>query len=466
MNHSEPMITSDSFLPAERSESVQSLSRPSLSYWQDAWRRLRTNRQAIASLILIIALILFTTVGPFLWKKDSAEQDVSRISEPPSLGRMALVVDEAPSFETVEKTDFDPGTPADPSTLSAPANLRTQILPTTQSVRLEWEPVIGAETYAVYRSTTAPVDAFSLGLPLGELDSAKKVSYEDSFELKPGTFYYSVIAKSGGTEAAQYTTIKIDLKESLPISRALETYPSAKVGETIELNAHPLGTDYLGRDLLSRLMAGARVSLFIGFFAPFLSTLLGIMIGGLAGYLGGSVDAWLMRFTDFVIALPFLLFMILIKIAFGLGAGDSGVGVMLFALAILSWPGPARLIRGQILQLRESEFVQASRLLGAKPLYLILKHLLPNTLGVLLVSITFAVPSAIFAEAFLSFLGMGVVPPTPSWGAMANDGIQTFLNTPHEFLFPGILISITVLAFNLLGDGLRDALDPKMRGQQ
>ena len=158
--------------------------------------------------------------------------------------------------------------------------------------------------------------------------------------------------------------------------------------------------------------------------------------------------------------------MILFKVAFGAGAGESGVMAMLVAMVILSWTGSARLVRGQVLQLRDSEFVQASRLLGANWLYLLLRHLLPNTMGVILVSLTFAIPSAIFMEAFLSFIGMGVAPPTPSWGSMCNDGIQTFLTHPHEFLFPALFISMAVLAFNLLGDGLRDALDPKMRSLQ
>ncbi|MBI4924668.1 MAG: ABC transporter permease, partial [Bdellovibrio sp.] len=223
--------------------------------------------------------------------------------------------------------------------------------------------------------------------------------------------------------------------------------------------------DYLGRDLLARLMFGARVSLFIGFFAPFLASIIGIFIGGISGYFGGAVDHWLMRLADFVLALPFLLFMILFKVVLGAGAGESGIQALLIAMVILSWTGLARLTRGQLLQLRESEFVQASRLLGAKSFYIILRHLLPNTLGVILVSITFAIPSAIFTEAFLSFIGMGVVPPTPSWGSMCNDGIQTFLTYPHEFFFPAVFISITVLAFNLFGDGLRDALDPKLRSR-
>jgi oligopeptide transport system permease protein len=174
----------------------------------------------------------------------------------------------------------------------------------------------------------------------------------------------------------------------------------------------------------------------------------------------------MMRFADFVIALPFLLFMILFKIAFGIGPGQSGILPMIVALVMLSWPGTARLVRGQILQVREEGYVNAARLLGARTDYLVLRHMIPNTMGVILVTLTFAVPSAIFTEAFLSFIGMGVAPPTPSWGGMSNEGIKSMLIHPHELLFPAIMISVTVLAFNLLGDGLRDALDAKMRSRE
>jgi oligopeptide transport system permease protein len=166
------------------------------------------------------------------------------------------------------------------------------------------------------------------------------------------------------------------------------------------------------------------------------------------------------------VALPFLLFMILFKIAFGIGPGESGVFPMLVAMILLLWPASARLVRGQILQIREQGYVEASKLLGAKSTYLIFRHMLPNTLGVVLVTLTFEIPRAIFTEAFLSFIGMGVAPPTPSWGSMSNEGIKTMLNTPHELIFPALMISITVLAFNLLGDGLRDALDARMRNTE
>jgi oligopeptide transport system permease protein len=185
-----------------------------------------------------------------------------------------------------------------------------------------------------------------------------------------------------------------------------------------------------------------------------------------AGFVGGRIDQVMMRFADFVVALPFLLFMILFKIAFGIGPGESGIMPMLVAMVVLLWPSTSRLVRGQILQIREEGYISASRLLGARASYLILRHMIPNTMGVILVTVTFAIPSAIFTEAFLSFIGMGVAPPTPSWGSMCNDGIKTMLTTPHELIFPALLISITVLAFNLLGDGMRDALDARMRSTE
>jgi oligopeptide transport system permease protein len=234
----------------------------------------------------------------------------------------------------------------------------------------------------------------------------------------------------------------------------------------VRLKLHPVGTDYLGRDLLARLMFGAQVSLFIGIVAPMLFVLAGILYGSTAGFLGGRSDQALMRFADFVVALPFLLFMILFKIAFGIGPGESGILPMLAALVLLSWPATARLVRGQILQIRQEGYISASQLLGAKTNYLVMRHMIPNTMGVILVTLTFAVPSVIFTEAFLSFIGMGVAPPTPSWGSMCNEGIKTMLTHPHELIFPAVFISITVLAFNLLGDGLRDALDARMRSRE
>ena len=453
------------FSPATKTGGIQTLSRPSLSYWEDAWIRLKKNKQALASLIIIIGLLAFTLIGPLLWTADPAAQELSRVSEPPTFGRTALVIGEPSNYEEV----VDPNVPETPDTVSAdmlpaPAALDFIGVPSIGGVRLKWSAVAGAVGYIVYRSEVEPKNG-NLGYVVGEVTGGNKISYQDQFSIQPVTYYYSVLAKSE-VESNQAVTRKITLTRTVNLPDAQAIDPNATEGMRIELPSHPIGTDVLGRDVLARLMQGGRVSLGIGFFAPLISTIVGVLVGGISGFLGGKTDAWIMRFTDFVLALPFLLFVILFKLAFGAGAGESGITAMVVALVALSWTSTARLTRGQILQLREMEFVHASRLLGAKPLYLVLRHLLPNTLGVIMVSLTFEIPRAIFTEAFLSFIGMGVVPPTPSWGSMCSDGTQSFLTSPHEFLFPALIISITVLAFNLLGDGLRDALDPRMRSVQ
>lgn len=463
------VLGASDFQPIVHDRTLKGSSRPSLSYWQDAWLRLKKNKQALASLFIVIGLAVFTLLGPIVWRVHPSNQELARISEGPNFGREVVVLAEGDLFEEIVLPDVpeSPPAPAGGATeLEAPTGLEIVGLPNTQSVRLKWNAVPGASGYSVYRAYREPKDYDGLGVPVQQIDGGNKVSFEDKFDLLPQTYYYSVVA-SNGDESENFTTVKAKIEPGISLSEAQGLDPSAKIeaGQKVSLGARPLGTDYLGRDMLSRLMYGARVSLFIGFFAPLIYVLMGVLIGGIAGYFGGQVDHWLMRITDFVLALPFLLFMILFKVAFGAGPGEDGIFPMLVALVVLSWTGAARLTRGQVLQLRESEFVQASRLLGAKPMYLIIRHLLPNTLGVVLVYLTFAVPSAIFTEAFLSFIGMGVAPPTPSWGSMCNDGIKSFLVHPHEFVFPALLIAITVLAFNLLGDGLRDALDPKMRSR-
>jgi oligopeptide transport system permease protein len=459
-------LAGDDFAPAVRRGDVNVITRPSLSYWQDAWLRLKKNRQAVISLAIIVGMLLFTLVGPVFWTVDPTEQDLTRISQAPSFKTPAVVLAELDTFEEVILPEPTKAIEKPAAELGAPATIEFLVPPSTQGVRLKWSPVEGAQGYAVYRNDTRPTSHENLGVPIGETDAGNKVSYEDKFDLKSGTYFYSVIPKSGFEEGQKYATIETELKVSISITQAQLIKPDVQLGDTIELPSRPFGTDYLGRDVLSRLMSGARVSLFIGLVAPFLAMLLGILVGGISGFAGGRVDSLLMRFTDFVLALPFLLFMILFRVTFGASAGESGITAMLVALVVLSWTGPARLVRGQILQLRESEFVQAAKLLGARSGYVILRHLLPNTMGVILVSLTFSIPGAIFTEAFLSFIGMGVAPPTASWGSLCNEGVQTFLTHPHEFFFPAIFISLTVLAFNLFGDGLRDALDPKMRGVQ
>jgi oligopeptide transport system permease protein len=455
------VLALEDFAPASRADAAHGPTRPSLSYWRDAWLRLRKNRQAIVSLAIICALLLFTLVGPLLWRLDPNRPELSRISEPPRWNTRAEVLAEPAPFQETVLPGVPPAPEADGATLPAPASLEVLGRPTVEAVRLRWSNVPGAAGYLVYRSTARPGGDF-LGLPLGEVNAGNVVSFEDAFNLEPTTYWYSVVA-TNGAESRDAATVEVTLTPGISLVDAKVIDPAAKPGDVVSRPLRPFGTDLLGRDLLARMMTGGRVSLFIGFTAPLVYILLGVLLGGISGFFGGRVDDSLMRFTDFVLALPFLLFMILFKVAFGSGPGQSGIGPMLVAMIVLAWTGAARLTRGQVLQLREREFVQASQLLGARPGYIILRHLLPNTLGVILVSLTFAIPSMMFSEAFLSFIGMGVAAPTASWGSMCNDGIKTILVHPHEFLFPAAAISVTVLAFNLLGDGLRDATDPRMR---
>ncbi len=460
-----------SFERVSATREVETISRPSLSYWQDAWVRLQANTRALISLYIVIALGVFTVAGPLVWSVDPSAQDLDQISAPPGIDRMAVIVPPyAPWAGATARVD-GPALPAE--TMTTPA-LSVALVgdATTQAVRLQWDPVPGASGYRVYRNIADPAPDDALGLPLADILNAERVSFEDRLDIKPRSYFYSIVALDYNVmEAPAYSTVATlptrVITAADAVKRGLAEGPEAlRAGDRVRLALHPLGTDYLGRDMLSRLMHGARISLFIGIVAPFIYVLIGILYGSAAGFLGGRADQLLMRFADFVVALPFLLFMILFRVLFGLEGGDSGIGPLMIAMAILAWPAAARLVRGQILQIREEAYVSAARLLGAKTNYLVLRHMIPNTMGVILVTLTFAVPSAIFTEAFLSFIGMGVAPPTPSWGSMCNEGIKTMLTHPHELVFPALLISITVLAFNLLGDGLRDALDARMRSRE
>jgi oligopeptide transport system permease protein len=450
-------LTAADFAPHSNEHHCHALSRPSLSYWQDAWIRLKSNKRALASGCLIIGLLIFTLLGPLLWSVNSSEQDLDQLSTPPGSARSALII-----------PDYEPW--AGPTTTVTELELAGSA--TTQSVRLQWTSLPEANGHRVYRNLYPVGEEKAYGIPMAEFFDNNTLYFEDRLDLSPGIYYYSLVALGNNRRpATEAATIRVDVLRATTVDEAIaqglvEEGEEIAVGDTVNIALHPLGTDYLGRDMLARLMEGARVSLFIGIFAPLLYVLMGVVYGSIAGFMGGKVDQLMMRFADFVVALPFLLFMILFKISFGIGPGESGIFPMLVAMVVLLWPATARLVRGQIMQIREQGYVEASKLLGAKSSYLILRHMLPNTLGVVLVTLTFEIPRAIFTEAFLSFIGMGVAPPTPSWGSMSNEGIKTMLNTPHELIFPALLISITVLAFNLLGDGLRDALDARMRNTE
>lgn len=229
---------------------------------------------------------------------------------------------------------------------------------------------------------------------------------------------------------------------------------------------YPLGSDVLGRDILSRLIWSARVSMLVGFVPVTIIFVMGVSIGMYAAYFGGWVDNVLMRLTDVMYAFPDLLFLIIIFATLrNTWAGDimGGLVLMFVGIAIVNWVGMARLVRGQVLSLKEKEFIEAARATGARPGRIMLRHLFPNALAPVIVSLAFAIPSAMLAEATLSFLGFGIKPPTPTWGVMILEGFVHITATPWPVLLPAFCIAIVMLAFTALGDGLRDALDPRMK---
>ncbi len=221
---------------------------------------------------------------------------------------------------------------------------------------------------------------------------------------------------------------------------------------------HWFGTDELGRDIFVRCWEGAKVSLFVALVSTIINVTIGILYGGIAGYLGGRTDLIMMRFIEIIYSIPELLWVILLMVVLG-----QGLDTIIIAISITGWGGMARLVRGQVLQLKQMEFVLAAKTLGADTSRIITKHLIPNTMGPILINLNFQVPGAIFTEAMLSYIGLGIPEPLASWGTLAQRGTRMLLIHPYQLFFPALLISITMLAFNILGDGLRDSLDPKLR---
>lgn len=221
---------------------------------------------------------------------------------------------------------------------------------------------------------------------------------------------------------------------------------------------HWFGTDDLGRDLFVRCWQGAKISLFIALISTIINVTIGIIYGGISGYLGGKTDMIMMRIVEIIYSIPELLWVILLMVVIG-----QGLGTIILAISITGWGGMARIVRGQILQIKQMEYVLAAKTLGADTSRIITKHLVPNTMGPIIINLTFQVPGAIFTEAMLSYIGLGLPEPIASWGTLAQRGTRMLLIHPYQLLFPALLISITMLAFNILGDGLRDSLDPRLR---
>lgn len=231
------------------------------------------------------------------------------------------------------------------------------------------------------------------------------------------------------------------------------------LGATPPSLKHWCGTDELGRDLLTRMMYGGRISLAVGLSATAVSLLIGVLWGTISGYFGGKVDQIMMRIVDILYAMPFIIFIILLMVVFG-----RNIILLFISIGAVEWLTMARIIRGQVLAIRKEEFIEAAITQGLPPHRIIIKHIIPNVIGVVIIYATLTVPSVMLLEAFLSFLGLGVQPPMSSWGLLISGGVETMEEYPWLLIYPGIVLSITLFSLNFLGDGLRDALDPKSTG--
>ncbi|MBW3111958.1 MULTISPECIES: oligopeptide ABC transporter permease [Bacillaceae] len=330
-------LSPDLFQPQQaRGDEAEKISRPSLSFWQDSWIRLRKNKGAVVGIIITAIIVFFAIFGPMMNKYSFSDQNIRHAKLPPKIEALSGI---------------------------------------------GWLPFDGKDA-----------DGF------------------DVYEAR-------------------------DIKEN-----------------------YWFGTDDLGRDLWTRTWNGTRISLYIGLLAAVIDFIIGISYGGISAYYGGRVDNVMQRIIEILVGIPNLIVVILFILVF-----EPGIFSITMAMVITGWTGMARIVRGQVLQLKNQEFVLASRTLGATSNRLIFKHLLPNVMGPVIITTMFTVPSAIYTEAFLSFIGLGIAPPRASLGSLVNEGYRSIQSFPHMMLVPSAVISLVILSFNLMADGLRDALDPKMR---
>ncbi|WP_332701277.1 ABC transporter permease [Devosia sp.] len=368
-------------------------SAPSLTYWQDARRRLWASKPAIVSIGFIVLLILAAIFGPLFSPYSYADQNL-RLSNIP------------PAFETYSVVDGQGAT--------------TRFF-------------LNASNFNLYE---VDAEGHVLGLLRGERKDMLRKAQPFIFGDTTITLDYSKLPAK--LVAADGTTIS----------------PSGWSWNRTYL----FGTDQLGRDVLVRQLYGARISLTVAFVATLVNFVIGIFYGGIAGYVGGKTDAIMMRIVEIIATIPLTLYVVLLMVVF-----DSGLYSIIIAIGSVFWVDMARIVRGQILSLKSQDYVAAARTMGAGTSRILTRHLLPNSIGPIIVTLTMLIPSAIFIESFMSFIGLGVTPPLASWGTLTSEAVETMRAYPHQLFFPAAAISLTMFAFNFLGDGLRDALDPRFR---
>ena len=374
------------------------ISRPSMTYWQDAWRRLKKSPLSMLGLAFIIFMVLVAIIGPYVLPHDYSTQELTLANIPPSI-QIYKVDDDTFFYMHAEYKLFN--VTKDGKLLDKIKETQNNLTDRNRVYNIDGKELILDYSYAAQKPADNPEGIkFKLLLEGEEIKPFDKVKNKEYF----------------------------------------------------------FGTDALGRDVLSRVIYGAGISLLIALIATVVNFFIGVLYGGISGYFGGQVDNIMMRIVDIINVIPLLLYVILLSVIIG-----PGFKSIIIALGSVYWVGMARIVRGQVLSLKEQEYVLSARTLGASSMRIMIRHLIPNAMGPIIVSMTMMIPSAIFTEAFLSFIGIGVNAPMASWGTLANDALGGLRSYPYQLFYPSLAISLTMLAFNFLGDGLRDALDPRLR---
>ncbi len=393
-------MTKEKFVFVEQTGEGSEAVRPSLTYWQDAWRRLRKNTLSMIGMVTIVLILLFGFVGPKFTPYSYSDQINDYKSLPPKL-ELYKIGDE---YFHVSK-DYNLFLVEEDGTLIR---------------RIKVDPL--------------------------KKDAINKIyiyNYDDE-QIKLDFSYNLLPTKQG-----------YDYDMTLEYKGEEVKYPVGSKWNKM----FPFGTDSLGRDILTRVMYGAQISLFVAFVATLANLFIGVVYGSISGFEGGKVDNIMMRIVDIINSVPLVLYVILLMVWFR----GNGLWNIIIALSSVYWVSMARLVRGQMLSLKEQEFVLAARVMGVSKSKIIFRHLIPNAIGPIIVSMAMMIPSAVFTESFLSFIGLGVSAPMASWGTLANNALAGLTTYPYQLFFPAMAIAITMLAFNFIGDGLRDALDPRLR---
>lgn len=402
------------------SSEAEKVVRPSLTYAQDAWRRLRKNIPAVVGLFVIIFIVLVAAILPSFYSYSYSDQNLDFTNTPPRMD--------------IYKLD-------DSSYIFVSAEFK--------AINISGDGELLSASELVLEDRTNRFNEYLINGHKVVIDYS--LAFEKTMEIK------ALTKKAKKDPSINLSKEKREI-EARPNFQVLSDGVAVDIDKNVRNKTYIWGSDTLGRDLFIRVIYGARISLTIGFVAALVNFFIGVIYGGISGYMGGRVDELMMRIVDIISTIPMMLYVILLMVVL-----KPGLTTIIIALSLTFWVRMARIVRGQVLQLKEQEYILAATSLGASLPRIMMRHLIPNAMGPIMVALTMQIPSAIFTEAFLSFIGLGVSAPQASWGTLCNDALSGLYTYPYQLFFPAFAISITLISFNLLGDGLRDALDPKLR---